>query len=401
MLLSYMDDLIENHEKTYDNVYEIYDQLVSKWIEREALKNNKLLYEFSEKVAEYMYFNKTVYIGGEEIENLCKKYNIKLRSIEAKSRSLLNRNASGAYKFAHKSILEFFLYKKAYEELEFRKVIMTNGLSGYEMLIYFIKEKSLDFLENLLKDNPRTLKSVFFECIILPKVDFSRLDIIDCNFEGCIFTEVNFAGALLYNVNLSNSYLEKANFVGANIKEANMKKAILKKCEFRDAVLEGTDLEGADLEGARIERANLMKVNLKKTNLSKASLSWANLFEANLIGAVMKETILINTNFRRACLRGIDLSKSYLFYTKLEYGEWNIEELERDLEGTDLSGADLSGVNLSGINLNDTVLDNSILNNTIMDEKQVLYLEHKYDLQNINVYRYKNDDIVSYKRYRE
>ena len=39
MLLAYIDDLIEDKEKEYNYVYEIYDQLVYSWIEREAINN--------------------------------------------------------------------------------------------------------------------------------------------------------------------------------------------------------------------------------------------------------------------------------------------------------------------------------------------------------------------------
>lgn len=403
MLLSYIDDLMEDSEKKYDRVYEIYDQLVKKWIEREALKNNKLLYEFSEKVAEYMYFNKTVYIEGAQIENLCKKYNINLRSIEAKSRSLLNRNASGDYKFAHKSILEFFLYKKAYEDFEFRKTIILNGLSGYEMLESFIKENSTYFIQTLLSNNSKEIKSIDFRCFILPKIDFSGINIIDCDFEKCILIEPNFTVATLYNVNFSESYLEKANFLGASIVNTSLNYAVLKKCEFRDADLENTTLEGANLEGAKLERANLKKINLKKANLKKASLSWANLYGANLIEADLKETILINTNLARAFLNGVDLSKTFLFYSKPRNFWEDIEseevESEKDLEGADLSRSDLSSIDLRGINLNETILDNSILNNTIIDETQVNYLNYKCNLQNVKIYLNESHNIVTYKEY--
>ncbi|WP_277935036.1 pentapeptide repeat-containing protein [Parablautia intestinalis] len=405
MLLSYIDDLLEDTERKYDNVYEIYEQLVRKWIEREALKNNKLLYEFSEKAAEYMYLNKTIYIGGTQIENLCKEYSINLRGIEAKSRSLLNRNAGGDYKFAHKSILEFFLYEKAYKDFEFRKVIVSNGFSGYEMLEYFIIERSSCFINNLLKDNSGEIRSIDFKCFILPKIDFSRIDIVDCNFEKCIFIEPKFSASTLNNVNFNDTHLEKANFLGANFVNTSLNNANLKKCEFRDADFEGTNLEGADLEGARLERANFVNVNMKGAILKKASLSWANLYRANLRGADLKEAILINTNFGRAFLDEADLSEAFLFYSEpREFWRYDKEEedkAEKDLEGAYLTCANLSGINVAGIDLRETVLNNAILNNTIFDENQISYLEEKYDLQNASVYRNESHDIITYKEYRK
>ena len=53
MLLSYLDDLLIDNTKSYVYAYEIYTELVSKWIDREAVEN-KTLYLFSEKVAEHI-----------------------------------------------------------------------------------------------------------------------------------------------------------------------------------------------------------------------------------------------------------------------------------------------------------------------------------------------------------
>lgn len=405
MLLSYIDDLMEDSERKYDSVYEIYEQLVRKWIEREALKNNKLLYEFSEKTAEYMYLNKTIYIGQTQIENLCEEYHINLRSIEAKSRSLLNRNAGGNYKFAHKSILEFFLYEKAYKDFEFRKVIVSNGFSGYEMLEHFIIERSLYFLNNLLKDNSREIRSIEFKCFILPKIDFSGIDLVDCDFERCIFIEPKFRASTLYNVNFNDAYLRKANFTGANLINTSLNNADLKKSEFRDADFEGTSLEGANLEGAGLERANLVNVNMKGANLKKASLSWANLYGSNLRGTDFKQAILIDTNLGRAFLGEADLSETYLLYSK-PWDFWRKDKkekdkAEKDLEGAYLTCANLSGINLRGIDLKETVLTNAILDNTIFDEAQISYLEEICDLQNARVYLDESHDIVTYNEYRK
>lgn len=111
MLLAYIDDLVIDNTISYNSAYEIYKALVHKWVNREAIDNN-VLYEFSEKVAEYMYNKKIIYINEEEIEKICKNFEMQLEYIEAKTRSLLNRDVGGNYKFAHKSILEYFLAKK-------------------------------------------------------------------------------------------------------------------------------------------------------------------------------------------------------------------------------------------------------------------------------------------------
>ena len=135
MLLSYIEDLVDT-DKTFEFSFQIYEVLIDKWLEREANKPKmtekygseaackKALLEFSEKLAVDLYENKQKY-GGYSLprgKDFCTE-TISILDIEkehedkinkaisaektAKSKSLLNRNAKGDYKFSHKSILEY------------------------------------------------------------------------------------------------------------------------------------------------------------------------------------------------------------------------------------------------------------------------------------------------------
>lgn len=261
MLLSYIDDLLEDKEKQYKYTHEIYRQLVYKWIDREAIDNDRL-YNFSDKVAEYMYINKTVYISQNKIENLCREYNIQLRSIEAKSRSLLNRNAIGEYKFAHKSILEYFLAKKAFEDLTFRKTITLSKFEGYDMVKIFLEEMSCVYLQKLLKDNSFHISNLSFEYLQLSNSNISKTEIVNCDFKKCNLIKANFSYSYLNKINLRGANLKGANLIGTDLKEvhlegANLKGANLKKLDLRGANLIGTDLRGADLEDANLKGVDI------------------------------------------------------------------------------------------------------------------------------------------------
>jgi len=74
MLLSYIDDLLEDKKRQYEYTYEIYSQLVYKWIDRDSINDNNELYNFSDKVAEYMYINKTVYISQHQFTSFFKHF---------------------------------------------------------------------------------------------------------------------------------------------------------------------------------------------------------------------------------------------------------------------------------------------------------------------------------------
>ena len=264
MLLAYIDDLITDETNTYNYAYEIYSELVSKWIERETndQNNRKKLYQFSEKLAEHMYSKDSVFISENEIEQLCAEYKIKINTIEAKSRSLLNRNINGDYKFAHKSILEYFLAVKAFNELEFRKSIMKNGYQGYDMLRLFLREMGTAKIKNMFQERVEKVSLKYFplensQCIDFNcnNFDFEGSDLSDVSFLGVDLTGANFRGA-----NLSRANLREVNLAGANLCNANLREA---------------SLERANLEETISVKANLSRVNLNKANLRNAHLGGA------------------------------------------------------------------------------------------------------------------------------
>jgi hypothetical protein len=139
MLLSHIEDLV-NSKEVFNYTYQIYQTLIDRWVERESLKPGielkygkkkyaSLLKVFSQELAVDMYLNKEKRGGyyvtteegfGENIElNIVEFDNLNLSETERRSRSLLNRNANGQYKFSHKSILEFFLAKRIIENKKF------------------------------------------------------------------------------------------------------------------------------------------------------------------------------------------------------------------------------------------------------------------------------------------
>lgn len=318
MLLSYMDDLIKDTEKEYNHVFEIYHELVSKWIEREAIEN-EILYQFSEEIAKHMYSKKTVYITQDEIDKLCNKYNIQLKSIEAKSKSLLNRNSDGIYKFAHKSILEYFLAMIALNNIEFRRTININGFDGYEMTKIFLDEMGVVYTQNILKKNKIELISGFFSFFPLTDIDFSKKKIVGCDFEGCRFVRINFLNTVFENVKFINASLSEASFLGADLTKTN-------------------------LMGANLIRADLRVADLREVNLMKADLTCANLYGADLGGADLKEAVLREADLRSiilstTCIREINSTVPGSEGKQLFESSLAIFDLEADLSGADLEGS--------------------------------------------------------------
>ncbi|MEL6592759.1 MAG: hypothetical protein AAFQ68_21860 [Bacteroidota bacterium] len=139
MLLNYMDDLLEE-ARQYEYTAQLYEVLIRKWIEREAdrvLSDRRKqfreeLYRFSQEIAINIYKNRAHrrgwYIGQNEIKAFSDRHKIQLDEIEMRSRSLLNRNMDGQYKFAHKSILEYFLAREMVDNASFAKSFVFEGM---------------------------------------------------------------------------------------------------------------------------------------------------------------------------------------------------------------------------------------------------------------------------------
>jgi hypothetical protein len=112
MLLSYIPDLVggTSNIKSASQVYEI---MVAKWLEREKpwVKETESLRKFSEKLAFDLYINRqqrgAERIAKYEIAALAREWQIPLDEWKLTGCSLLNSDAHGNCKFAHRSIMEF------------------------------------------------------------------------------------------------------------------------------------------------------------------------------------------------------------------------------------------------------------------------------------------------------
>lgn len=115
MLLAYIPDVIQS-EIDVKYSFQLYEIMVDAWIERETDWVNKdALRVFSELLAVNLFANREIRgmerITTDELEQIAKEWEIDIPSWKIRGRSLLNRNASGQYKFAHRSIMEYLFVK--------------------------------------------------------------------------------------------------------------------------------------------------------------------------------------------------------------------------------------------------------------------------------------------------
>ena len=169
LLLSYIEDLIGT-KKEFETTSEIYEALIERWIEREASKSNivqkygsaekykEILYKFSENLAMNLYDNRKIRHGyyidkneklpdSEQLQLSDFEVDYKFTETEKRSKSLLNRNSQGRYKFSHKSILEYFLALSLTKDFNFYANFDFEGMS---LTKRFFDEIALNSLYNLL-----------------------------------------------------------------------------------------------------------------------------------------------------------------------------------------------------------------------------------------------------------
>lgn len=138
MLLSYIEDLMTlTSTAKYTSEYRIFDALLDSWLRREQTKKPDIvvddLYDACTILAVWMQMWQKRAISEDELDKLIGEISLikKIKEIEMKGRSLLNRNSDGDYRFSHFSIQEFcvakFISKKPIFEPK-EKILITDAI---------------------------------------------------------------------------------------------------------------------------------------------------------------------------------------------------------------------------------------------------------------------------------
>jgi hypothetical protein len=159
MLLKYINDLAQEN-RTYNTTYEVYETLIEKWYEREALKRKyhkeipdfiKDLKTVSLEITDNMFNkhlkNQALAITEIEAKTITTRNNINLLPTEVTGQSLLTCDGYNNWKFAHKSIFEFFVYSLAQGEPNILLQLLLIKFSGLDMTKLFFND-NLIFLRN-------------------------------------------------------------------------------------------------------------------------------------------------------------------------------------------------------------------------------------------------------------
>lgn len=117
MLLAYTPDLLASKDVRFDHTFQVYEEMINKWLERESgWIDPKVLLPFSEDLAINLYLERerrgSERISRRELQAFVSKKGVKIEEWKITGRSLLNRDAMGSLKFAHRSIMEYLFVKR-------------------------------------------------------------------------------------------------------------------------------------------------------------------------------------------------------------------------------------------------------------------------------------------------
>ncbi|WP_395737373.1 pentapeptide repeat-containing protein [Prosthecobacter sp.] len=308
MLLSYVDFLLERKE-LIEHSYGLYESLVDEWLNRELrkgrVKDKKALFETCTFIANHLYATKARdidYVSLQQIyaSNDCARM---LDDMSIEGRSLLHKTSFGSYKFAHYSILEFFV----------ATFLAENPFPN----------KNSDQIVNFLSDLIRYRKHK--KC--------KTLDLTSAGLSNCQIASADFSVATLAFADLSCSKLPNANFAGANLSNIKFDLVEARHSNFRDVTAIGSSFSGAILLEGNLENADFSDADLSAVNLTKSLLTRANFARAQLNGACLRRIKGDRICFSDALLADVDLQ--------------NAELEEVDFQKSRLTGADLCNSKLT------------------------------------------------------
>jgi WD40 repeat protein len=229
LLLTHIEDLASKSEEPRYS-FQVYQAIVESWLRREIAKKQLTsrpedLLSFSEEFAASLYTSGRDRMPDAELQSLAGRFRVKLVPREVRERSLLHNDAEVNWKFAHRSVMEYFL---------------VQGLST-----------SAD--RPAWAGKPWTDQMRVFASEMLLSGECKRLP-----------------GADLHGVDLTGGGLSDVELSGANLSVANLTGSILRSANLSDA----------KLTGARLWRARMAAANLRGTSLNYADVSEADLTDA-------------------------------------------------------------------------------------------------------------------------
>jgi WD40 repeat protein/uncharacterized protein YjbI with pentapeptide repeats/cellulose biosynthesis protein BcsQ len=369
----------------------VYESYVADWLARDERRNRGLPAapaSLAQHLARVLWDRTDAHISSRELRREAAAWGAlasgrvispeEEETIEAKVRTalFLVRDERGAYRFAHRSFLEFFVAKDIAETLarEPRPDVaraaldlvrltpeIATFLAGWPESWSAVPEVCRGIIQAapsrprasanallLLIWHGRSLPSagastepspVIVERAQLAAVDLSRADLESVWLQGADLMGADLTAATLTLSNLSEANLTGASAAQADFIGSNLSRAYLNGATLAAASLASADLDHADLTDCDMRRASLRSATLVRSHLARARLN-----QADLTGAYATGADLSHARLAGASADEVDLSTASLDHADLRFASLRGSALPSDMTGTNTYGARRSPV---------------------------------------------------------
>lgn len=262
-LLAHIDDLLENQIDIW-NEYTILDELVKIWLRREVRKisspnvNTELLWVSCIVIALRMQMKGKRTILKKEFESSLQEMPVLsyLEHMNYGTKSLLNRNSAGEYRFSHYSIQEFlianYIIQNSREDLSesVKHYFSTMPISRSEVIL---TTKILELISLGLHPEWNSKYPYQFDNLDLSGLKFPQISYENCGFSNCNLRETNW----------TNYDLQGVDFTDVDLSYSTLDNAHLEKTIFSRTKLENTSMQNVHADHAIFSNLNLRYTNLK------------------------------------------------------------------------------------------------------------------------------------------
>jgi hypothetical protein len=199
-------ELLVRGKVQFTYLSQIYEAMVQRWLDREihpdllSEKERALLDAFSERLAVALIVRDKYSLPARTLLRFADRHKIPLQGWQLRGRSLLNRDAAGNYKFAHRSFTEFFVARcivrgrcrkrNQWSALvrRFVEEIVRSGSESPMMVGVTLTDLDLHGLK---------LSGTTFRAVRLRRTNFQYADLCGADFRGADLEDVDFTGAIL------------------------------------------------------------------------------------------------------------------------------------------------------------------------------------------------------------
>lgn len=270
VLLSYIDDLLDVN-KEYATEVEIYETLIDKWLQREVnsisdAEEKRLRYDqlvlFSKRLAVQMYQNwretGDSRLDSSQMDDFSKKNSFDKSTYQFRRRSLINHDANGAFKFSHKSFLEYFLAIQYFENPEF-----DFSFEGMDMAELFYKGCCIREYRNRPSGTFK-IETISNKHYYLPYDEYTLVIARKCDYDFThlfyvigteSFSELELSWGA-YDTNVQ-AFIEESGVHTITITDYRRGEGSLRQ------ILKGTDLEFISIEGDMLPKTFIKEANKK------------------------------------------------------------------------------------------------------------------------------------------